>query len=139
MRLTRKTTVIVSVAAAIVIAGGVAGGVLAAGGLGQVTSRGSIEVDTSVDNATQDPCDGAQVIVLAPDRSVIGSAQLKAGKTTESAFFGQERVSTVYTWKMTVPAESRYGIQACGPSHGTQWETPSQVTAGTSLSLDLTD
>lgn len=138
MKVTRKITVI-AVVAAVMVAGGVTGGILAAGSPGQVMSKGGIEVDTSVDDASQDPCDGAQVIILAPSGSVIGSASLHAGPTTESAVLGQEEISTMYTWKMALPPESRYGIQACGTSHGTQWETPAQVKAGTSLDLDLTD
>jgi hypothetical protein len=136
VKLTRKAVAGICGAAAIVIAGGVTGGILAASGSSQFTSHGSIEVDTTP--GEPDPCTDSQAVIVAPDGSVIGSAQLQDAGPVTPALSGFQEISTGYTWKVTLPAESRYGIQACGASHGTTWETPAQMKSGSALDLDLT-
>jgi hypothetical protein len=137
----KRSWIIAGAAAVAVAAGAVTAGLVLTSSAPEITSRGSIEVDTSIDidapSASQDPCEGSQAVITAPDGSVIATAELQTGDASNLGNLGNLDFSTTYTWTAKVSAESRYGIQACGSTHGTVWETPAQMRHGPSLDLDL--
>lgn len=133
---------LLTTAAAAVVAVGIAITlVLTLGGAGNITARGSVEVDDFTGQCLSDPgfsdiTEGIQVVVTDSGGSVVGTSQL--GYDTQASALQsslQPGLSVcIYTFKVTVPGRlARYGITV---SHrGTVWFTPAQMAEGPGLSV----
>jgi hypothetical protein len=102
-----------------------------------ITAHGSLQVDYSGDTG-DNISDGDQVAVINSAGTVIANTTLSFQDTNTSfAIIGDE---DNFTFTVKMPGGlPRYGIQIDSGQHGTVWETPAQMKAGPSLSLDETD
>lgn len=108
-------------------------------GPGQITVKGTVEVDYSMSGASDPYSDGTQVVVYNSSNQVIATGTLSTSTKPANPLNGMFSLyADYYTFTVTVPGGlPRYGIEV-GGQHGILWEREADMKAGPALSLDLT-
>lgn len=115
--------------------------VVGAGSPPPITAHGQLQITgddaLSASQDFPDITDGAQVVVVDPSGTVIGTGTLsydQAASNDSAVGVGQTLDWFTYDFAVTVPGgQPRYGVRIT--THGTVWYTQAQFKKGPTLSL----